>query len=314
MNNLLRPCRKTVSNICYLFTDIVSFSLRLPPGNSLFDTVPSHISTLNSRRHCTCQEEMPRFSSPRAPSQPTSSSDPSCSNHGNMHFPSVVPTLDVTAEYITSVELLSENEREPLPSRASRVSTSVYQQPRGRRSAQRFISNSPHQSLSQSDLEGVTYFFPEDHEPAVQPESPLTWPTPSGLTEQQAQAQCRQTVANSSIVMGCRHLLKELFVNHAVTMCVTDLQLKDEQSWLNATIPLLENECERRLLEEGEGEEKYQDAVAILKCPNLCNGNGQCLNWGCVCFPGFSSYDCSALSGNIYPHETLTYSRQIRVL
>lgn len=314
MNNLLRPCRKTVSNICYLFTDIVSFSLRLPPGNSLFDTVPSHISTLNSRRHCTCQEEMPRFSSPRAPSQPTSSSDPSCSNHGNMHFPSVVPTLDVTAEYITSVELLSENEREPLPSRASRVSTSAYQQPRGRRSAQRFISNSPHQSLSQSDLEGVTYFFPEDHEPAVQPESPLTWPTPSGLTEQQAQTQCRQTVANSSIVMGCRHLLKELFVNHAVTMCVTDLQLKDEQSWLNATIPLLENECERRLLEEGEGEEKYQDAVAILKCPNLCNGNGQCSNWGCVCFPGFSSYDCSALSGNIYPHETLTYSRQIRVL
>ncbi|XP_004560250.3 von Willebrand factor D and EGF domain-containing protein [Maylandia zebra] len=278
---------------------------RLPPGNSLFDTVPSHISTLNSRRHCTCQEEMPRFSSPRAPSQPTSSSDPSCSNHGNMHFPSVVPTLDVTAEYITSVELLSENEREPLPSRASRVSTSAYQQPRGRRSAQRFISNSPHQSLSQSDLEGVTYFFPEDHEPAVQPESPLTWPTPSGLTEQQAQAQCRQTVANSSIVMGCRHLLKELFVNHAVTMCVTDLQLKDEQSWLNATIPLLENECERRLLEEGEGEEKYQDAVAILKCPNLCNGNGQCSNWGCVCFPGFSSYDCSALSDQIPEITTL---------
>ncbi|XP_030605963.1 von Willebrand factor D and EGF domain-containing protein [Archocentrus centrarchus] len=290
---------------------------RLPPGSSLFDTMPSHINTPNSHKFCTCQEEMPHFSSPRAQSKPAASNS-SCSNQGNVRFPSVIPTLDVTAEYITSVELLSENEREPLPpdhfsqnihiqlrergSRASRgrVSTSDHRrQLRGRRSAQRFISNSPHQSLSQSDLEGFTYFFPEDHEPAVQPDSSLTWPTPSGLSEQQAQARCWQTVANSSIAVGCRNLLKEIIVNRAVNMCVTDLQLKDDESWLNATVPLLENECERRLLEEGEGEEEYQDAAAILKCPNLCNGNGQCSEWGCVCFPGFGSYDCSVLSDQI---------------
>lgn len=80
-------------------------------------------------------------------------------------------------------------------------------------------------------------------------------------------------------------------------MCVADLQLKDDLSWLNATLPLLENECERRLVEEGRREEEYQDVLAVLKCPNLCNGNGQCSEWGCVCFPGFGSYDCSVLSG-----------------
>lgn len=80
-------------------------------------------------------------------------------------------------------------------------------------------------------------------------------------------------------------------------MCVSDLQLKDETSWLNATLPLLENECERRLIEKRRREQEHQDVVALLKCPNLCNWNGQCSEWGCVCFPGFGSYDCSSLSG-----------------
>lgn len=274
--------------------------------------MPSHINTPDSHKFCTCQEETRRFSSPRAQSKPTAASDSGCSHHGNVRFPGVIPTLDVTAEYITSVELppdhSSLNIHMQPRGRGSRASAHQRQH-RGRRGAQRFISNSPHQSLSQFDLEGFTYFFPEDHEPAVQPDSPLAWPTPSGLTEQQARAQCRQAVANSSTATGCRTLLEESTVGRAVTMCVTDLQLKDDRSWLSATVPLLENECERRLLEEGE--EEHQDAVAILKCPNLCNGNGQCSEWGCVCFPGFGSYDCSVLSGNalnMHPHKHSTYS------
>nr|XP_020471247.1 von Willebrand factor D and EGF domain-containing protein isoform X2 [Monopterus albus] len=299
---------------------------RLPPGTSLFDTTPSHLSTLSPRMHCTCQTES-RLTSPRARSQPVTSSDSTCSRHGNVHLLSVIPTLDVTAEYIGSVELLkgerNERQSQPLgryrqntqergshiqphergfPLRTSRdgFSTSAhYQQHRSRLQTHHYISNSPHQSLSQSDLDGLTYFFPEDHEPAVQPVSSLTWPTPSGLTEQQARTQCQQTVANSNTALGCRRLLEESVVNLTVTMCVTDLQLKDELSWLNATLPLLENECERRVVEERRRGEVYQDVLAALKCPNLCNGNGQCSEWGCVCFPGFGSYDCSDLSDQI---------------
>ncbi|XP_078143192.1 von Willebrand factor D and EGF domain-containing protein [Centroberyx gerrardi] len=301
---------------------------RLPAGTSLFDTVPSYQSTLSPRKYCNCQAE-PRLSSPRTRSQPVSSSDSACSPHGNVNLPSVIPTLDITAEYISSVELLKgeENHRQSLPPgrsnqhaqgqgddtqlrgrgsllRASRdgASTSaLHQRSRGRRQSYQYISNPPYQSLSQSDLEGFTYFFPEDHEPAPHPDSssPPTWPTPSGLTQRQARTQCQGVVANSSIALGCGRLLGQAIVSRAVAMCVTDLQLKDEQSWLNATLPLLENECERRLVEERRREGEHQDVLAILKCPSLCSGNGQCSEWGCVCFPGFGSYDCSVLSDQI---------------
>ncbi|XP_041798658.1 von Willebrand factor D and EGF domain-containing protein [Chelmon rostratus] len=291
---------------------------RLPPGSSLFDTVPSHLSTLSPRKYCNCQAE-PQLTSPRARSQPATSPDSTCSHYGNVRLLGVIPTLDVTAEYISSVELLRgdgherqllppgrSNQNTPdrgergFPSRASRDgASSQHQRHRGRQQTHRYVSNPLHQSLSQSDLEGFTYFFPEDHEATLQPDVSPIWPTPSGLTELQARTQCQQTVANSSIALGCGRLLEESIISHVVAMCVTDLQLKDELSWLNATLPLLENECERRLVEERRREEEYQDALAVLRCPSLCNWNGQCSEWGCVCFPGFGSYDCSLLSDQI---------------
>ncbi|KAK2909788.1 hypothetical protein Q8A73_007503 [Channa argus] len=288
---------------------------RLPPGSSLFDTMPSHVSTPTLRKYCMCQTES-HLASPRARSQQATSSDPTCPHHDNLHLLSIIPTLDVTAEYIGSVELVEDegNERRSPPrghssrnaqgqgrhiqphERGSRE-RAQHRQRRGRR--HRYITSTPKQSIGQSDLKGFTYFFPEDHEPAVQSNSSLMWPTPSGLTEQQARTQCHQAVANSSIALGCRRLLEELLIYRAVTMCVNDLQLKDEPSWLNAMLPLLENECERRLAEERRRKEEYQDVLAVLRCPSLCNGNGQCSERGCVCFPGFGSYDCSVLSDQI---------------
>ncbi|XP_012731439.2 von Willebrand factor D and EGF domain-containing protein isoform X1 [Fundulus heteroclitus] len=269
---------------------------RLPAGSSLFDSVLAHDHTPDIHRHCNCQADHLR-PSPRSGS-PQISFDSTCSNH---RFTSFIPSLDVTAKYISSVEIQKENERRRLTLgdshrefHADRTSSSTYHQ-----KILPYTPTSPHQSLRQSDLKSFSYFFPEDHESSVQPEAPLRWPTPSGLTQQQAQAQCEQTVENSSIVLGCRLLLERSIISRAVAMCVADLQLKDEPSWLNATLPLLENECERRLEEERRRLEKHRDAVSFLRCPNLCNGNGQCSEWGCVCFPGFGSYDCSELTDQI---------------
>lgn len=267
---------------------------------------------MSLQKFCNCQTE-PRRAPPRAPS------DSTCSHHGNVLLLSIIPTLDVTAEYMGSVEILRAdgNDRQPLPPGHSGHDTHDHssdvqlrekrflsvsapqQRRRGRRQNRRYMSNTSHQSLSQADLEGFAYFFPEDHEAAVQPDTSPTWPTPSGLTEQQARAQCLQAVVNSSITSGCRRLLEAPIIRKVVDMCVTDLQLKDELLWLNATLPLLENECERRLTEQRRREDEYQDVLAALRCPNLCNWNGQCSEWGCVCFPGFGSYDCSMLSGKI---------------
>ncbi|XP_015248179.1 PREDICTED: von Willebrand factor D and EGF domain-containing protein [Cyprinodon variegatus] len=283
---------------------------RLPAGGSLFDSVPARVNTPNTHRYCSCQAV------PLKPTQGSGSShifsDSTCSGHG-LHFLSFIPALDVTAEYISSMKLQKENETQQLAVARSyrklgkstdmqgaftdRASSAQLQNPRIKKTNP-YTPTSLHQS-SPSHPRSFLYFFPEDHESSFQPEAPLKWPTPSGLTQSQAQAQCEQTVVNSSIAVGCRHLLGEPIISHAVAMCVADLQLKDEPSWLNATLALLENECERKLVEEGKRWEKHSDAVSILRCPNMCNGNGQCSEWGCVCFPGFGSHDCSELTDQI---------------
>ncbi|XP_030215054.1 von Willebrand factor D and EGF domain-containing protein [Gadus morhua] len=290
---------------------------RLPPGTSLFDTVPSNQDAPKPTEYCRCQPE-PRLSPPfRTHSRPTGSSD--CSRHGNVELSSVIPALDVTAEYIHSVELrvdAEENRRGTLPAgglparnqgsdplvtpRDGASTRPRYPGNRGRRQSQRSLSDPPRQA----DLGGLAYFFPEDHEPAPPPDAsgpPPTpaWPAPSGLTERQARASCQRGVAGSSLALGCGALLGEAFVGRAVAMCVSDLQLKDDAGWLNATLPLLENECERRLVEERRSEGEHQEVVELLRCPGRCGGNGQCSDWGCLCFPGFGSYDCSSVSDQI---------------
>uniref|UniRef100_A0A674DWP3 von Willebrand factor D and EGF domains n=1 Tax=Salmo trutta TaxID=8032 RepID=A0A674DWP3_SALTR len=299
--------------------DVAAFisEWKLLPGSSLFDTVPSYQSAPNPHRYCNCEEES-HPTSPRTRSQPIPGSDSSCSHHGNVRLHSIIPTLDVTAEY-NSVELFKGHHDHPSwnsnqhgraedtsaqpVERGSTLTGSSHgannQRSRGRRQSYQFLPNAPYQSLSQSHLEDFTYFFPEDHEMAARPESSPapTWPTQSGLTQHQARVQCQRAVANSSVALGCGRLLGPAIVSQAVAMCVSDLQLKDDQAWVGATLPLLENECERRLVEERGREGEHQEMLSFLKCPNLCNGNGQCSEWGCVCFPGFGSYDCSIISG-----------------
>uniref|UniRef100_A0A5F5PPR8 von Willebrand factor D and EGF domains n=1 Tax=Equus caballus TaxID=9796 RepID=A0A5F5PPR8_HORSE len=153
------------------------------------------------------------------------------------------------------------------------------------------------QSLSQSDLEEFAYFFPEDHAEDVHQEFVPTWPTPSGLTEYSTLELCQQKLANSSVGRRCLAFLGKR-LDSVIDMCVKDVLLKDDLSWAEAGVALLENECEKRILEEGRlNTEEYgrsmEDILLVLKCPNLCSGNGQCMEWGCACSPGFSSYDCS---------------------
>ncbi|XP_011847929.1 PREDICTED: von Willebrand factor D and EGF domain-containing protein [Mandrillus leucophaeus] len=152
-------------------------------------------------------------------------------------------------------------------------------------------------SLSQTDLEELTYFFPEDHTEDVQQEFVPSWPTPSGLTEYSTLTLCQQTLANSSIGRLCLAFLGKR-IDSVIDMCVKDVLLKDDLSWAEAGVALLENECEKRIVEEGKyNTEEYgtsiEDILLVLKCPNLCSGNGQCMEWGCACSPSFTSYDCS---------------------
>ena len=290
----------------------------------MFDTLPANQDAPKPTKYCSCQPE-PRLS------RPVGSPESDCARHGDVALSGVIPALDVTAEYIFSVELRPDGEENQQnrgtlttgglipPGQGASTFSGVTPRDggsppdgastrprhpagnRGRRQSYRYPSAPPpHQSLSQADPEGLAYFFPEDHEPAPQPDSPSpppTWPTPSGLTQRQARAGCQRAVAESGLALGCGALLGRAFVGRALAMCVIDLQLKDDLGWLNATLPLLENECERRLVEERRSEGEHQEVLELLRCPGRCSGNGRCSDWGCLCYPGFGSYDCSAVSG-----------------
>ncbi|XP_074051126.1 von Willebrand factor D and EGF domain-containing protein [Macrotis lagotis] len=154
--------------------------------------------------------------------------------------------------------------------------------------------------LSPIDLEGLSYFFPEDHATDTHQEFVPSWPTPSGLTESRVLEVCHHTLTNSSVGRYCADFLGER-LGSAVEMCVKDVLLKDDLSWAEAGLALLENECEKRILEEGkynpeDDGQSIEEILQVLKCPNLCSRQGQCMEWGCACFQGFSSFDCSILS------------------
>lgn len=267
--------------------------LRLAPSSSFFDKIPSYDTKMINRRFCHCGKE-PHNSNLMA--RLPSSSFP-CPHLVHFHFPSLIPARDATAEYIRPIKHLTGSARNhPMVQREDTGSET-----RGRiQNYKQAPSSLAYHSVSQSDHEAISYFFPEDQVLSTHPELPApAWPTESGLTEEDAQRLCNDALRNSTVSLACAGLLDDVMVK-AMEMCVVDQQLKDDRDWLRATLPLLENECERRVvLEERRKEElsPYRDALAFLRCPNHCSGNGQCTERGCMCFPGFGTYDCSQVSG-----------------
>lgn len=331
--------------------DVFIESWRIMPGKSLFDRTAASPITIKRNRYCSCSTEsiMLQPSSNKLDSVPQSGIPLACTGNENVRFYNLIPVLDVTAEYISTVELNRGISRRHAENKiTSPILTDIYYTSRSkqnqtihfarvsyvqkkdailrkrgisrehkrnkhkgnsnhhrRRKRQNYYENIPtfpFQSLTQTDLEGFSYFFPEDHISDFQQEILPSWPTPSGLTESKAFNLCEQMVANSSIGRACGEMLGQRYTD-VIDICILDLQLKDDLSWANRGLSLLENECERKLLEAGFFHESDngdlskvpQDILSALRCPNFCSSSGECIEWGCACFPGFSTYDCSVL-------------------
>ncbi|XP_034465210.1 von Willebrand factor D and EGF domain-containing protein isoform X3 [Hippoglossus hippoglossus] len=298
---------------------------RIAPGESLFDKTPPGTTQEVRRPFCQCQNEystshhagrgMRNLYSPSAHAD--------CIVYDNVDYTSVFPSMDTTVEYIKSpgreesILDMTDFNSHPLERRhlqfpsengdsAAELDSAFREDHllsvnRERRQASfEFQPVFAAQSLSQADLENLAYFFPEDHLAEARPQIQPQWPTPSGLTSAKALEVCQMALSNSTVGTVCRGLLGRR-LDEAVDLCILDLQLKDDLDWEEALLPHLENECERKLLEnrtqralEVAGPPGASgEVVTALRCPNFCNGNGECTEWGCQCYPSHSFYDCS---------------------
>ncbi|XP_033115335.1 von Willebrand factor D and EGF domain-containing protein-like isoform X2 [Anneissia japonica] len=147
------------------------------------------------------------------------------------------------------------------------------------------------------------YFYPDDNYSDLRPVNP-TWPTPTGITQSQAAHICEKKLgqSNSNLASLCSETLgTEMYIEDAIAICVADLQLTDDFRWDSYAYTLIENECERALLENQtlwtQNDDTSRNHISSLQkslnCPYNCSGNGKCTSLGCDCDDGFSTIDCS---------------------
>ncbi|XP_030604190.1 von Willebrand factor D and EGF domain-containing protein-like [Archocentrus centrarchus] len=321
---------QTADGSSYGPDDLHSFidAWRIAPGGSLFDKTPPGMTQEVRSPFCQCQSGY--ITSQNAGRGMRNLYDPSahseCIAYDNVDYTSVFPSMDTTVEYIKSLEReesvleLSPSKSHPLERKhlwfhgknkqnndsdleldgEFRKDLLLSVDRPKRQASLEFQPVFVAQSFSQTDLESYAYFFPEDHLVETRPVVQLTWPTPSGLTSAKALEVCQLALANSTVGAVCRELLGRR-LDEALDLCMLDLQLKDDLGWEEALLPYLENECERKLLENrtqralemASPPGTYGEVVTALRCPNFCNGNGECTEWGCQCYPNYSFHDCS---------------------
>uniref|UniRef100_A0A672QS62 Uncharacterized protein n=1 Tax=Sinocyclocheilus grahami TaxID=75366 RepID=A0A672QS62_SINGR len=328
-NDLHHPAG-TNSHIFVLFLRV-----RITPGESLFDSTPPAVDEEIKWNFCACQKGYSLSLHSARASEGLLNPPPisRCLSHDNTDYTSLFPFKDATAEYGVSTRNVQKREvltevselcvklksqvsqglAENSPSLeeleldslfkvdAPRLNESKVPLPssggRPKRQTLDFLPIYTVQALSQTDLESFAYFFPDDHRSSSRPAAHPSWPITSGLTSAKALEVCQLALANSTMGTVCKSLLGRR-LEEAVDLCILDLQLKDDLAWEDALVSFLENECERKWLENRtqrspEASRPLADIATALRCPNLCNGNGECVEWGCQCYPGYSFYDCS---------------------
>lgn len=142
-----------------------------------------------------------------------------------------------------------------------------------------------------------------------------TWPTRSGITLQQAERLCHDSLYETSIAKGCiRAGVMSGIGDDAVRVCVEDIKLMDSTEWVDESIAVLLDDCERNALKSPDlwqpvmigdqgispvvrgrmnSQMEPQPFLQDFLCPKNCSNRGQCKGGICQCSDGYTAFDCS---------------------
>eukprot|EP00111_Clytia_hemisphaerica_P012530 TCONS_00036835-protein len=135
---------------------------------------------------------------------------------------------------------------------------------------------------------------------------PPTFPTSSGITQQQAEQSCNRALKESKSGKICLQVIPTLDITPFLQQCIDDTKVLDDSrtSIISAVAAMME-ECEEETLRnvtlwtaDDNGNLQPPQAVGDTLCPSDCSGNGGCVNSTCVCNAGFLSVDCSIKEGD----------------
>ncbi|KAK2713299.1 hypothetical protein QYM36_009232 [Artemia franciscana] len=117
---------------------------------------------------------------------------------------------------------------------------------------------------------------------------------------------CSTMILEIPIVTDCAEYLTD-FVMKVVNFCVANYHRIMKTSSLPNLIAFLEDHCEAKVVENfhtfaTSGTTDWEPPKNIknaLNCPSSCSGHGICLEFGCICDPGFFGDDCAKMTGNV---------------
>ncbi|XP_070555873.1 von Willebrand factor D and EGF domain-containing protein-like [Ptychodera flava] len=129
-----------------------------------------------------------------------------------------------------------------------------------------------------------------------------SWPTPSGITEADANAECVRQIKDSAIGKSCADALDDSEVDDFINACTVDIQVLDDLSQATVSRDLMTAQCEEVLTKNttyweasgsSSGTVGPPKSILGMICPSDCSGNGNCVDGICTCSEGFGGTDCS---------------------
>ncbi|XP_070556411.1 von Willebrand factor D and EGF domain-containing protein-like [Ptychodera flava] len=129
-----------------------------------------------------------------------------------------------------------------------------------------------------------------------------SWPTPSGITEADANAECVRQIKDSEIGRSCADALDDSEVDGFINACTVDIQVLDDLSQAMVSRDLMTAQCEEVLTKnttfwEASGSSGGTlgppRSILGMMCPSDCSGHGNCADGTCTCSEGLGGTDCS---------------------